>query len=118
MEKILNSILYLWQLPQNIIGLLISLNYNRLHKYKNVFIYSINKYDGLSLGNYIFIDVNSNEGILFKHEYGHHIQSLILGWLYIPIIVIPSFIWFYINDDIETYYSFYTESWANELVGI
>ena len=61
---------------------------------------------------------------LIKHEFGHVIQSRILGWLYIPIIVIPSYIWYQCSklnnlpDWLATYkyYQFYTEWWANQLI--
>ncbi len=59
---------------------------------------------------------------LVVHEYGHCIQSLIFGPLYLIIIGIPSFIWAMLpymhrrrikND--TSYYSLYTERLANYL---
>ena len=62
-----------------------------------------------------------NEFILM-HEYGHSIQSLILGPLFIPLIAIPSFIWAsskslknYRQRHKMSYYDLYTEKWANNL---
>lgn len=59
---------------------------------------------------------------LLVHEYGHTIQSLILGPLYLIVIGIPSTLWGflpYCNKKREkeqlSYFSFYTESWANSL---
>ncbi len=52
------------------------------------------------------------------HEYGHTIQSIILGPLYLLIIGIPSSIWamtFNNKGNTISYYSFYTEKWANGL---
>lgn len=52
------------------------------------------------------------------HEYGHTIQSIILGPLYLLIIGIPSSIWamtFNNKGNTISYYSFYTEKWANVL---
>lgn len=59
---------------------------------------------------------------LLVHEYGHTIQSLILGPLYLIVIGIPSASWaltpsFYKRRKSEglSYFSFYTEKWANHL---
>ena len=57
---------------------------------------------------------------LIKHEYGHTIQSKYLGWLYLPVIALPSLIWagffgWYREDNGIDYYDFYTEKWANKL---
>ena len=59
---------------------------------------------------------------LVVHEYGHTIQSLILGPLYLIIIGIPSAMWANLPCCAEkrrakgiSYFSFFTESWANSL---
>ena len=59
---------------------------------------------------------------LLVHEYGHTIQSLILGPLYLIIIGIPSTLWGFLphcNTERRTkgisYFSFFTEKWANYL---
>ena len=59
---------------------------------------------------------------LLVHEYGHTIQSLILGPLYLIIIGIPSTLWGFLpslNKRRKTeglsYFSFFTEKWANSL---
>ena len=59
---------------------------------------------------------------LLVHEYGHTIQSLILGPLYLIIIGIPSTLWGFLpccNTKRSTkrisYFSFFTEKWANSL---
>jgi len=59
---------------------------------------------------------------LLVHEYGHTIQSLILGPIYLIVIGIPSTLWGFIpslnkkrkNEEIS-YFSFFTEKWANYL---
>lgn len=70
---------------------------------------------GISLGKYILVDTEQETTV--RHEYGHCIQSRILGWLYIPVICIPSLLWawFYTGDN---YYGFYTERWADKLMNI
>lgn len=60
---------------------------------------------------------------VMAHEAGHCAQSEKLGWLYIPIIAIPSLLHnLYIKivrlfGKDPNYYTFYTEKWANELGG-
>lgn len=56
------------------------------------------------------------------HEYGHTIQSVILGPLYLPVISIPSGLWCNLSQAAEyrkkhkiSYYDFYPEKWADRL---
>ncbi|HBH95580.1 MAG TPA: hypothetical protein DDX91_07490 [Ruminococcaceae bacterium] len=81
----------------------------------------------VSLGMFIFVsDKNKGAGEserhrrLIVHEYGHTLQSLVLGPLYLIIIGIPSFLWAAVpffrrlrRERGISYYAFYTESWAN-----
>jgi len=79
----------------------------------------------VSLGLFIFVPPlpDGPSRRLKAHEYGHTIQSLILGPLYVPVILIPSLVWAG-TPRLErrrvrrgtSYYSFYTEHWANALV--
>ena len=59
---------------------------------------------------------------LLVHEYGHTIQSLILGPLYLIVMGIPSTLWGFLpacakrrKEQGVSYFSFFTESWANRL---
>ena len=57
------------------------------------------------------------------HEFGHTLQSQKLGWLYLFIIGIPSIIWAgcfegYRKKHNISYYTFYTEQWADRLGGV
>ncbi|MBQ7776442.1 MAG: hypothetical protein IJ379_11045 [Lachnospiraceae bacterium] len=59
---------------------------------------------------------------LLVHEYGHTIQSLILGPVYLLVIGIPSTLWgflpYFNKKRIQeglSYFSFFTEKWANQL---
>ena len=56
------------------------------------------------------------------HEYGHTVQSLMLGVLYPFAVSLPSAVWCmtpyferFRRDKGISYYSFYTERWANSL---
>ena len=59
---------------------------------------------------------------LLVHEYGHTIQSLMLGPLYLVVIGLPSALWLNTPSfarkrrrEHASYYAFYTERWANRL---
>ncbi len=59
---------------------------------------------------------------LLVHEYGHTIQSLILGPLYLIVMGIPSTLWGFLpslnkmrREKGISYFSFFTEKWANTL---
>lgn len=129
MRKIL---LYLWQLPQNIIGLLVIL-FTRSKKSNlyNCYV-AADKRFGVTLGNYVIF--GSDDVTMFdfefsiKHEQGHQIQSRRLGWLYLILIGIPS-ITFNIyhslfhktwttRQTLEWYYSLLWEENANKLSDI
>lgn len=51
---------------------------------------------GVSLGLFIFVSDRKENGFSDKasvHEFGHTIQSLILGPLYLPLVGLPSALW-------------------------
>lgn len=57
---------------------------------------------------------------LLVHEYGHTIQSILLGPFYIFAIGVPSLLWAGLplfskirSKKVLSYFSFYTECWAN-----
>lgn len=88
-------LLYLWQLPQNLCGLVLSLVLRgkifRRMDYRDVSLYLTHKcFKGISLGRYIFADCASSvrmaRPIDVAHEYGHSIQSRRWGWLYLPVV--------------------------------
>lgn len=114
-------LLYLWQLPQNLVGLILLMFLTNIitHTFKNItFYYSKTFKGGISLGNYII--VGSLDEKMVKHEFGHSIQSKYLGWLYLPIIGLPSLIWCILYGSIikptpNGYYKFWTERNADIL---
>ena len=82
-------ILYLWQLPQNILGLLVIL-VTRAKLVPEYGVWNTKKYRfGVSLGSYIIFGSRWSE-VSVKHERGHQEQSRKLGWLYLPVIGLPS----------------------------
>lgn len=129
MEKF---VLFIIQLPQNIAGLLL-LGFHFLcgHKPKKVTKCDVTVWMckhvndcGVSLGDFILLDSDVYHGEdTFKHEHGHQIQSIILGWLYLPsigllsatgnlIFRIPKV---YKNHN---YYKQPWEAWADKLGGV
>lgn len=134
MKTIKQILLYLWQLPQNLLALIIwgilgPIILDGGHFEGKKVLISEGYFSSFSLGHYLFMIPNSSMSS-FIHEYGHSVQSLYLGWLYIPIIVIPSVLHNLYRrikrliikpKDLAayhySYYEFYTEKWAN-LLGI
>lgn len=119
-----NVLLYLWQIPQNIIGLLFLLfiKGEEKHKLGDIkYYFSWGFPGGITLGKYIIIGTTDENTV--KHEYGHTIQSKYLGPLYLIVIGIPSLIWatlygWVIKPTHNGYYRFYTEKWADKLGGV
>lgn len=119
-----NFLLYLWQLPQNIIGLIILLFIKGevKHKFQDISYYFYDPFPGgISLGNYLILGSTHSQTI--RHEHGHAIQSRMLGPLYLFVIGLPSIIWAWLYGWIipstkNGYYKFYTEKWADKLVNI
>ena len=81
--------------------------------------------DGVSLGMFVFVPEESRgtwRERLRYHEYGHTIQSLILGPLYLPTVGLTSAIWAnarraqdYRVRTSRGYYEFWCEKWADRL---
>ena len=132
MKKISNyikdSIKWLWQFPQNMLalcieGILCQAAYREGKADGNTIIVNIVLPSAMSLGDYLFVNPMSSQKSI-QHECGHSKQSDILGPLYLIVIGIPSLLHnmaHYLCSKIGikwNYYSFYTESWANKLVGI
>lgn len=114
-------LLYLWQLPQNLVGLLLRVIYKGTDSaYESAKVRRSTKMlGGISLGRYVIVGRWASRKTVM-HEYGHCRQSLYLGPLYLLIIGLPSIIWagLYgraIPRTENGYYRFYTERWADKL---
>lgn len=114
-----NVLLYLWQLPQNIFGLLflLFLRGEEEHNLHGITFYYAKGFNGgISLGKYIILDSRCEKSV--KHEFGHCIQSKILGPLYLLVVGLPSLLhaWLHECNAVgKTYYHFWTEAWADKL---
>ena len=127
MKYIRNLILFIWQLPQHIIAL-IYFGYLVMmckdlgvdSRYKQAIVIPCVMRGAVTLGNYVFVGLNSEYRKTVKHELGHTIQSKILGPLYLIVIGIPSITYCGLRRVFpslrkKNYYNFYTEKWANNL---
>ena len=115
-------LLTLWQFPQYLLGLIICICCFRKIKHilpcgDSVIVRIEGFPGGISLGPIIIVATGSDQKTI-KHELGHSIQSLYLGWLYLPVIGICSGIWALVCNDISKYYEFWTEKWADKLGGV
>ncbi len=138
----LKTILYLffqctWGILQSLLGFLLFLChlYSPHKQYHGAIVTYWSKKSSISLGCFVFVtdqpyfydkikeqySLNELSNRLLVHEYGHTIQSLILGPLYLIVMGIPSTLWGFLPCCAKkrkqgiSYFSFFTESWANKL---
>ncbi len=114
-----------WGLPQTLIGacacLVLAVGGCPRERYRTALVTHWGLDRGLSLGPFVFVPGQSGHRLVV-HEYGHTLQSLMLGPLYLPLVVLPSVVWAGLpaldrrrRKRGRSYYSFYTERWANAL---
>ena len=129
-------LLKFWQLPQSVIGTIVQYVYMHLKgdkvqvgmplmsshpQYLIAAVFSSRMKGGLSLGDTITLPYSSTfttPRSVMRHEKGHCIQSMLLGWFYLPIIGLPSILWaswHTLTNSKRDYYSFFTERRANKL---
>ena len=127
----------IWGLPQTVLGLVLLLIHRRAPhcSYHGAIVTTWSLKSSVSLGMFVFVtaepyfyeklkDDYTKEELssrLLVHEYGHTIQSLILGPLYLIVMGIPSTLWGFLPCCVRrrkrgvSYFSFFTEAWANRL---
>lgn len=126
-------LLILHQLPQCLVGFFLSRGcYTKTINGIKVYFRKSLMRSGISLGNYIILDSIYDGWNCVRtsvaHEHGHQKQSLYLGWLYLPLVGLPSAVRniidrvFHKNWDSDKrqkwYYSHYPENWADKLGGV
>ncbi|MCR5769120.1 MAG: hypothetical protein K6G45_11625 [Lachnospiraceae bacterium] len=115
-----------WGILQNIAGLAVFLvNIRRNHYiYKGCIVTEWGSRDmSMGLGMFIFLGQSSiNDEDVRAHEFGHTIQSMILGPFFVFVIAFPSLFWAnsrrmekYRGQKGVDYYRFYPERWANHI---
>lgn len=128
-------LLYIWQLPQNLLGLVLLLWYRLFDSYgfyqyakegDIVFYRTHLMPSGISLGKYVIMrHAWTSHYKAYRHEFGHTKQSKMLGPLYLFVIGIPSLVgniidrlfhkkWSYEKQE-TWYYNQPWEKWADKL---
>ena len=128
MTRIYHILLYLWQLPQNLLGLLFLLRLGGpsraacVTRREDVRYFYYDAFPGgVTLGNYVFLSTvfrTSTRDV--NHEWGHVRDSRLLGPLYLPVIGIPSglhALWWR-RHQARDYYAFWTERRADRRGGV
>ena len=123
MKRIVEILLWIWQAPQNVVGLVFRLIYGRPNaRFRGVPVVVSDRFPGgISLGRTIVVKRPFPDNFdTLRHEYGHTRQSLYLGPFYLFVVGIPSLLWaaYWTPDRRVSYYSFYTEKWADKLGGV
>lgn len=125
---------WIWGLPQNLAGAVIAAvtwkQAVRRERFRTALVLRYGKRSWLaakgafSLGMFLFIpEAKWVDERVVVHEYGHTVQSLILGPLFLPVVGIPSILWaWYFGSHRDlcrrrgiTYGSRFPESSANRL---
>lgn len=124
-----------WGLLQTAAGVAVLLRYRKCphSRYHGAVVTVYPLYSSLSLGPFIFLSdkpPRDRRGLvphgeisrrLLVHEYGHTVQSLLLGPLYLPAVGLPSALWAHLPACQQkwrgevSYFSFFTEKTANSL---
>jgi len=133
-QYIFNDIVYTilqftWGILQNVLGALILLVLTIINPLRNHFYYhgaivTEWRFDfSCGCGMFIFYghkDAKDSKEVLV-HEYGHTLQSIVLGPLFMFVIAIPSMLWAFIPYFVKLrkrrnikYVDFYCEKWANK----
>lgn len=128
LKRIITAVLQCtWGIPQTVAGLAVFLVLakRRHFIYRGSVATEWERGESLSLGLFIFVSSQASPQAhreLCAHEYGHFVQSLVLGPLYLPVIALPSSLWCMMPvferrrvRRGRSYYSFYTERWANAI---
>jgi len=134
-----NLLQWTWGLPQTLIGALIFLmNRKQPHySYHGSRVTVWKSKSSLSMGAFVFVTddpffyydgkraeytCEAFRNMLLVHEYGHTLQSLIFGPLYLLAVGVPSVAWSFWPPCVKkrerehiSYFSVYPERWANRL---
>ena len=127
-------------LPQNLAGFVLWFYWRVLRKaerhgrYRFAAVTGWKKRSSMGLGMFIFMGesfplkglpdggTGAYEEHVLSHEYGHTVQSVILGPLFLPVIGLPSIVWCNFppaakrwKSGKKDYESFYPERWATHL---
>ena len=135
-KKIARASLWVWQFPQNIVGIIVQRHYERKAEKsgKDYFYFnyhgvlylraaSLGKGKAVTLGEYVVVSWPSGDDTV-GHEFGHVRQSRMTGPLYLLIIGLQSICHAAVHYDLcgkkkyKPYTHFWTERWADWLGGV
>ena len=111
-----------WGFPQTLLGfIVVLLNLGRPHStYRGCVTTTWRNKGSMGMGMFLFLGCDNPQ--VRVHEYGHSVQSLFLGPLFLPVMGIPSILWCNLpccrrlrKEKGVSYYRFYPESNANAL---
>lgn len=141
MRRILFTLIQLtWGLPQTLLGFILYLYWlpraTTRYVYHGAIVTEWTAGGGISLGLFVFVSTKIRQQVVDGrvltaqesqagvrvHEYGHCIQSLLLGPLYLIAVGVPSYLWANLSalrrlrrHKQISYYAVYPEKWANAL---
>ena len=110
-----------WCLPQNAAGLVIWLAHCRARQFgfRYARVTAWRHRSCTSMGCFIFMDERAlRDRPLLVHEYGHTIQSMILGPFFLPVIGIPSALWANsrrMHSLMQGKHSLFSRAWTSRL---
>ena len=127
-----NALLYIWQLPQHVLALLLIAFYKpeRMHTMDNGnrIYFATRMKGGISLGKYSIVNVGHyrhdiNESLkrdTVRHEaIGHAKQSLYLGWFYLLVIGLQSALHAALcKCKNHNYHDMWFEKWADKIAKV
>jgi len=111
-----------WGFPQTLLGFVIFLICHKCphRQYHGTIVTRWHQRGSLGVGMFLFLGEDDPQVVV--HEYGHAVQSLILGPLFLPVMGIPSFLWCNLppcrrlrREKGVSYYAFYPAKSANFL---
>lgn len=136
LKKIADILLWAWQLPQNVAGIIVQKFYERkadktdadwLYFRRHGILYlrtnSLASGKAVALGEYVVVNWFASHDIV-DHEFGHVRQSRMLGPLYLPLVGLQSLCHAAVHYDLcgkkkyKPYRHFWTEKWADWLGGV
>ena len=109
-----------WGFPQTLIGAVIYLMRRKCphDRYRGTVVTYWNQRGSLGVGMFLFLGCDDPQ--VRVHEYGHAVQSMILGPLFLPVMGLPSLLWCNLpacrrlrKEKGVSYYAFYPEKNAN-----
>jgi hypothetical protein len=136
MSLLKTILLLIWQFPQTIVGVILGrfiykCTIRETYRGKSIFYFQQDlklRLSGCSLGEVIILNENCDK-LSKDHEFGHSVQSRILGPFYLLVVGLPSAVFnnlwdrlFHKNWDYKKrkkwYYGRYPEKWADKLGGV